>query len=76
MKLKTKAIVYQLISFLIFFIPLRFAISELTHLSGFWIPLAAFIVTTLISPKFQSIKTQDGEKLMMKWIFIKGLKEM
>jgi hypothetical protein len=76
MKLKTKAIIYQLVSFLIFFLPLRYAISELTHLTGFWIPLTAFVITTIVSPKFQSIRTQEGEKLYMKWFFIKGLKEL
>jgi Na+-driven multidrug efflux pump len=76
MKLKTKAIIYQLVSFLIFFLPLRYAISELTNLKGFWIPLTAFVITTIVSPKFQSIRTQEGEKLYMKWFFIKGLKEL
>jgi len=76
MKLKTKAIIYQLVSFLIFFLPLRYAISELTNLTGFWIPLTAFVITTIVSPKFQSIRTQEGEKLYMKWFFIKGLKEL
>jgi hypothetical protein len=38
--------------------------------------MTAFIVSTLISPKFQAVKTKDGEKLFMKWIFIKGIKEI
>lgn len=76
MNLKTKAIIYQLASFLIFFLPLRFVVSEFTSLTGFWIPITAFVITTIISPKFQAIRTNEGEKLFMKWIFIKGLKEL
>jgi hypothetical protein len=40
----------------------------------FDIPLTAFIVGTILS-KIQSNKNQDGEKLFMKWIFIKRLKK-
>jgi hypothetical protein len=76
MNLKTKAIIYQLASFLVFFLPLRFVISEFTNLTGFWIPITAFVITTIISPKFQAIRTNEGEKLFMKWIFVKGLKEL
>ena len=47
-----------------------------TGLTGLWIPMTAFIVATLISPKFQAVKTKDGEKLFMKWIFIKGIREI
>lgn len=76
MNLKTKAIIYQLVTFLVLFLPLRYIIGKYTNLSGFWIPVTAFVITTIISPKFQSIRTNDGEKLFMKWIFIKGVKKL
>jgi hypothetical protein len=38
--------------------------------------LTAFIVGTILSPKFKAVKTEDGEKLFMKWIFIKDVKEI
>ncbi|MBN9283018.1 hypothetical protein [Flavobacterium sp.] len=41
-----------------------------------WIPVTAFVVSTLLAPKFQAVKTNDGEKLFMKWIFIKGIREI
>jgi hypothetical protein len=53
--------------------PLAMSCSNLT---GFWIPITAFIVSTLLAPKFQAVKTNDGEKLFMKWLFIKGIKEI
>jgi hypothetical protein len=42
----------------------------------FLVPLTAFIVGTILSPKFKTVKTEDGEKLFMKWIFIKDVKEI
>jgi len=29
-----------------------------------------------LAPKFQAVKTNEGEKLFMKWLFIKGIKEI
>jgi hypothetical protein len=51
-------------------------VDEYTNLTGFWIPITAFVIGTLLAPKFQVIATKDGEKMFMKWIFIKGIKEI
>jgi hypothetical protein len=75
-KLQVKAFVLQLICFATLFISSKFLIEKYTYLTGFYIPLTAFVVSTLMSPKFQAIKTNAGEKLFMKWIFIKELKEI
>jgi hypothetical protein len=37
--------------------------------------ITAFIVGTILSPKFKAVKTEDGEKLFMKF-FIKDVKEI
>lgn len=76
MSLKTKAFIYQLLSFAVLFIGFRFLIEVYTNLTSFWIPLTAFIIGTILSPKFQAIKTNDGEKLFMSWIFMKGVKQI
>ena len=75
-KLQVRAFLYQLGCFAILFILGRFIVANYTQLTGIWIPMTSFIVATLISPKFQAVKTKDGEKLFMKWIFIKGIKEI
>lgn len=69
-----KAFVYQLVAFIILFVPLRHLIGKYTNLTGFWIPITAFVIVTIIGPKFQAAKTKDGEKLFLKWIFIKGVR--
>ena len=75
-KLQVKAFVLQLICFATLFILSKFLIEKYSYLTGFYIPISAFVISTLISPKFQAIKTNAGEKLFMKWIFIKGIKEI
>lgn len=75
-KLQVKSFVYQLLCFAVLFIISRFLVDEYTNLTGFWIPVTAFVIGTLLAPKFQVIATKDGEKMYMKWIFIKGIKEI
>jgi hypothetical protein len=75
-KLQVKAFVFQLICFAVLFIGMRFLVEKYSSLSGFWIPLTAFMVGTILAPKFQAVKTNDGEKIFMKWLFIKGIKEI
>ena len=76
MSKKTKSFVYQLISFAVFFIGLTFLIKQFFPLNDFVTKLVAFILGTIFAPKFQAVKTKDGEKLFMKWIFVKGLREI
>jgi len=76
MSKKTKAFLYQLISFAILFIAFRYLVATYTNLTSYWIPLTAFVIGTILAPKFQAIQTKEGEKLFMKWIFTKGIKEI
>ena len=76
MSLKTKAFIYQLLSFAILFIIIRFLADAYTNLEGFWIPLTAFVAGTILAPQFQVVKTNEDEKMFMKWIFMKGIKQL
>ncbi|WP_343617821.1 hypothetical protein [Flavobacterium sp.] len=75
-KLQVRAFLYQLGTFAILFIAGRFIIAMYTGLTGIWIPMTSFVIATIIGPKFQAVKTKDGEKLFMKWIFVKGIREI
>jgi len=75
-KLQVRAFLYQLGCFAILFISIRYLVGVYTNLTGLWIPFTAFALGTLLSPKFQAVKTKNGEKLFMKWMFIKGIKEI
>lgn len=76
MTLKTKSIVFNFLGFAVLFIIIRFVADAYTNLSGFLLPLTAAVVATILAPKFQAIRTSEGEKLFMKWLFIKGVKEI
>jgi hypothetical protein len=75
-KLQLRAFLYQLAAFAILFLLFRYLIAAYTGLTGIWIPMTAFVIGTIIGPKFQAVRTKDGEKLFMKWLFIKGIKEI
>jgi hypothetical protein len=75
-KLQVRAFLYQLGCFGILFILFRFLIGSYTNLEGFWIPMTAFVAGTILAPKFYAVKTKDGEKLFMSWLFVKGVKEI
>lgn len=76
MSKKTKAFFYNLFGFSFFYIPAYLLIMTFTNLIGFWIAGPAFIVSLVLSPKFQYMKTNEGEKIFMKWLFVKGIKEV
>mgnify|MGYP005612264699 CR=1 FL=1 len=75
-KLQVRALLYQLGCFGILYILFRFLIVSYTNLEGLWISITALVIGTLLAPQFKAVKTKDGEKLFMSWIFIKGIKEI
>lgn len=76
MSLQTKSLVYQFLAFALLFIAVRLLIAAFTGLHGFWIPITAFVVSTLLCPQFKAIRTPQGEQIYMKWIFFKGVKKI
>jgi hypothetical protein len=75
-RLQIRAFLYQLGCFASLFILARFLVERYSGLTGFWVPFIAFVIGTVLAPKFQAVKTKDGEKLFMKWVFIKSVKEI
>jgi hypothetical protein len=73
---KVQAFILQLLCFATLFIATRFLVEKYTTLNGFWIPFSAFVVGTIFAPKFQAVTSQDGEKLFMRWVFLKGMIEI
>lgn len=76
MSKQTKALVFNMLGFLILFITFRFIVATYSSFTSWQIPVAAFLVATILAPKFQVVKTNDGEKLFMKWLFMNGVKEI
>ena len=76
MSKSTKALLLNFLGFAPIFLLVYFLAQQFTGLDGLWIPLTAFMVTLLLSPKFQAVKIHGQEKILMKWFFIKGFKEI
>ena len=76
MNKKTKALLFNLLCFTALFLGARYCVSTYFWYQGIWISLTAFVITLLLSPKFQVVKTSQGEKLLMSWLFLKGVKEI
>lgn len=49
---------------------------QYTALTGFAVPAIAAVASIILAPKFQMVKTQNGDKLFMKWLFLKGVREV
>lgn len=75
-KLQVRSYIFQLACFGVLFFLIQYLLIEYTNLTGIWIPMTAFVVGTILSPKFQAIKTKEGERLFMKWMFMKGIKDI
>ncbi len=76
MSKKAKALLFNFIGFAILLLSFYYLIGKYTGLIGLWIPFTSFVVSTLTAPKFQAVRTAEGEKLFMKWLLIKGVKEI
>jgi len=76
MKLKHKALILNFIGFTILFLIARFCLGYLFTIDRLYLSIVAAIIATLLVPKFVVVKAADGEKLMMKWLFLKGFKEI
>lgn len=76
MSKKVKSFLYNLIGFAVLFILFRFLIEKYTGLTGLLIPVTAFVIGTILAPKFQAVNTPDGEKIFMRWIFLKGVRQV
>lgn len=76
MSIKFKALLYNFIGFIFFFLLIRMCISYFLPVNNIINLLIVGLVTIILAPKFAVIKEPDGEKIKMKWIFIKGVKDV
>jgi hypothetical protein len=76
MNKKTKALLYNFLGFALFFTIVYFLVVRFTHVTGLWIPFISGVAASILTPKFQVVKYMGEEKLLMKWMFIKGVKEI
>lgn len=76
MKPKHRALLFNFIGFAFLFIAGRSLLGYLFPVNTIFLAIMAAVIATILAPKFAAVKNGKGEKLMMKWIFIKGFREM
>lgn len=74
---KTRAFVFNFFAFGIIFISLRLVINYFFPELAFLIAsLVAGMVSIFISPRFAAFERNGREVVLMKWIFLKDIKEV
>ena len=73
---KIKALLYNFVAFVSLFLLFRYALGFYIQDKALVRAILAAVAANVLAPKFGVLKTDKGEKLMMKWIFKKGLKEL
>ncbi|XLS30383.1 hypothetical protein ACJD0Z_06050 [Flavobacteriaceae bacterium M23B6Z8] len=76
MRPKYKAIFYNFIGFAVFFLIARFSLGYFLPINRIFLAVTSAIIANILAPKFGVIKNEEGEKILMKWIFIKGMREI
>lgn len=75
MKPKYKVLIYNFLGFAILFVVGRLLLGMFLRLDTIVLAVIAAIAASLIAPKFGLVKSNKGDKIMMKWIFVKGFRE-
>ena len=76
MKPKFKAFLFNFIGFAVLFVIIRTIMWFLLSSDSIFLAIVAAVLASVLSPKFAVSRTKGGEKLFMKWVFIKGIKEV
>lgn len=76
MKPKTKALVFNLIAFSLLFLVFRLTIGAIIKGDTFWLALISAVIASILSPKFLVVEDKGKEKILMKTIFSKDVKEL
>lgn len=76
MKPKHKALLFNFIAFVALFLIARLILGYYLPINPIFLAVTSAIIANVLAPKFGVIQTDDGEKVLMKWIFIKGMREI
>ncbi|MDO5105913.1 hypothetical protein [Capnocytophaga sp.] len=74
---KNKAFFLNFVCFALIFMLLRTGLVYFfPQLSYVWFGLISGIVSVFVSPRFSAVHTEKGEKIFMKWLFSKEIKQI
>lgn len=73
---KLKAILLNFLGFAILFLVARIAFGYLFNIDRLYLALGAAIIASILAPKFAVVEVEGSSKIIMKWIFRKGFREI
>jgi len=73
---KIKTILLNFLGFAILFLVARIAFGYLLNLDRLYLAMGAAIIASILAPKFAAVEVKGSSKILMKWIFIKGFREI
>ncbi|MDP5061404.1 MAG: hypothetical protein NWP64_05745 [Maribacter sp.] len=76
MKLKHKVLIYNFLSFAVLFVLFRYILYVTVTMNSLYLSAIAAITASFLAPKFAVAKIEGVDKIVMKWIFIKGFKTL
>jgi hypothetical protein len=76
MRPKHKALLFNFIGFAVLFIIARLALGYFFDINRIFLAVGAAIIANILSPKFGAIDRSGKESVVMKWIFLKGFREI
>lgn len=74
--MKAKTLLFNFIGFAFFFLILRYITTLVWLEVPIYMVVIAAVLANYMSPKFGVVETEKGKKMMMKWVFVKGLREI
>ena len=74
--MKAKTLLFNFIGFAFFFLILRYITTLIWLEVPIYMVVIAAVLANYMSPKFGVVETEKGTKMMMKWVFVKGLREI
>jgi len=74
MKPKYKVLIFNFLGFAVLFVLFRYILHLTLTINSIYLPVIAAIAASFLAPKFAIAKIEREEKIVIKWIFIKGFK--
>lgn len=76
MKPKIKALLYNFVCFAVLFLIARILLGYFLPINPIFMAVTAAIIANVLAPKFGVINVEGEEKMMVKWIFMKEIREI
>ncbi|MGB5275200.1 MAG: hypothetical protein WBN39_14190 [Flavobacteriaceae bacterium] len=76
MRPKHKALLFNFIGFAVLFIIARLALGYFIDINRIFLAVGAAIIANILAPKFGAIDRAGKQRVLMKWIFLKGFREI